>query len=173
MQTSNNKRLGSIRSNNDNENNSDQVYDEFIKSLQLSASQPQARTQVLFRNSIRKMGRGSFEDKLIREYFENSNSHRWDINIIEIWKVHNAKYYAKFMQKGYDSVDNLLLWHGTTRKNLMNILNDNLNLPISATNGHMFGPGIYFADRMSKSVQYTDSNGPRVLLLCQVALGKK
>lgn len=82
-------------------------------------------------------------------------------------------HYAQFMQNDYDKVDNMLLWHGTTRKNLVSILQNSLTLPVVATNGHMFGPGIYFADRMSKSAGYTDKSGPEVFLLCQVALGKK
>lgn len=77
------------------------------------------------------------------------------------------------MQSGYDEVDNMLLWHGTSRKNLISILRNNLKLPVQATHGHMFGPGIYFADRMSKSANYTDPSGPNVFLLCQVALGRK
>lgn len=77
------------------------------------------------------------------------------------------------MQNNYDQVDNMLLWHGTTRQNLVSILQNSLQLPVAATNGHMFGPGIYFADRMSKSARYTDKAGPEVFLLCQVALGKK
>ena len=87
--------------------------------------------------------------------------------------MHNVEHYAQFMQSNYNNVDNMLLWHGTTRSNLVSILQNSLKLPVYATNGHMFGAGIYFADRMSKSAGYTDQSGPEVLLLCQVALGKK
>lgn len=87
--------------------------------------------------------------------------------------MHNVGHYAQFMQNSYDEVDNMLLWHGTSRNNLVSILQNKLKLPVQATHGHKFGPGIYFADRMSKSAKYTDRNGPEVFLLCQVALGRK
>jgi len=40
-------------------------------------------------------------------------------------------------------------------------------------NGALFGKGIYFADQIDKSINYTDlAQGSRYLLLCEVALGK-
>lgn len=68
----------------------------------------------------------------------------------------------------------MMLWHGTKRTNLRAILENGLKLPPS--HGQMFGSGIYFADRVSKSCQYCDNayviGGEAYLLLCDVLLGK-
>lgn len=62
-----------------------------------------------------------------------------------------------------------LLWHGTKRSNIPNILNDGFKLPTNV--GQMFGSGIYFADRITKSSNYSDLD-VTFLLLCEVGLGK-
>ncbi len=61
-----------------------------------------------------------------------------------------------------------LLWHGTKRANIPHILDNGLKLPAHA--GQMFGSGIYFADRISKSSNYSDLD-VTFLLLCEVGLG--
>lgn len=61
-----------------------------------------------------------------------------------------------------------LLWHGTKRANIPHILNNGFKLP---PHGGMFGSGIYFADRISKSSNYSDLD-VTFLLLCEVGLGK-
>lgn len=62
-----------------------------------------------------------------------------------------------------------LLWHGTKRANIPHILSNGFKLPAHA--GQMFGSGIYFADRISKSSNYSDLD-VTFLLLCEVGLGK-
>ena len=46
-------------------------------------------------------------------------------------------------------------------------------LPTASSHGDMFGKGVYFADRASKSHGYTTKNksGLRILMLCRVVLG--
>ena len=157
--------------NNNPAENDDNDRDEFIATFDLnilSSSSP-----ILTRNDIKKLDRNGYSDSIVRKYFRNSNPHNIDMRIVQIWQVHNVRDYARFMDQDFDKVDNRLLWHGTTRSNLVSILQNRLRLPVVATNGHMFGPGIYFADRMSKSANYTDQSGPEVFLLCQVALGRK
>lgn len=61
-----------------------------------------------------------------------------------------------------------LLWHGTKRANIPHILNNGFQLP--ANRRQMFGTGIYFADRISKSSNYSDLD-VTFLLLCEVGLG--
>lgn len=66
-----------------------------------------------------------------------------------------------------------LLWHGTQTGNVAGILTNGFRLPVH--NG-MFGRGVYFADRVSKSAQYCRVGGTRgttgVLFLCAVNLGR-
>lgn len=80
--------------------------------------------------------------------------------------------------------ERLLLWHGTKIHLLQGILNDGLQAPdyekqlskggsaFVMTMQQMFGSGIFFADRSSKSAQYTERKDFGVLLLCEVALGQ-
>lgn len=109
--------------------------------------------------------------ELIRDYFRKSfvHEHNINLNIVQIWQVFNSEHNERFVRKGYDQMDNWLLWHGTKRDNLVSILDHNLRLP---DHPGMFGKGIYFADRVTKSAQYTDGKGAEVLLLYRVALGK-
>ena len=45
--------------------------------------------------------------------------------------------------------------------------------PEAPTTGFMFGKGCYFADMFQKSLSYSAGNKSKLLLLCEVALGKQ
>ena len=45
--------------------------------------------------------------------------------------------------------------------------------PEAPTHGYMFGKGCYFADMFTKSVMYSSGNKSKLLVLCEVALGKE
>lgn len=69
-----------------------------------------------------------------------------------------------------------LLWHGSSMANIVSILARGLlvapfDVPLT---GHLFGEGIYFADCFTKSRNYcyNVSGTCKVMLLCEVALGK-
>lgn len=69
-----------------------------------------------------------------------------------------------------------LLWHGSRRTNYVGILSQGLRIapPEAPVTGYMFGKGVYFADRVTKSANYcaTSRDNPTgLLLLCDVALG--
>ena len=107
--------------------------------------------------------------KMIRQYFDQSmtyhNNHQSvSINtkvheISQIWEVTNLEHYIKFIGKGYDKDNTYLLWHGTHRYNLVSILRNSLRLP-PLNRGNR---GIYFADRVAKSLGYTNSGGPKLI----------
>lgn len=66
-----------------------------------------------------------------------------------------------------------LLWHGTNVPDV--VTRKGLDPRVCSLNG-MFGGGVYFADRSTKSVRYTGAStkGDRGrLLLCRVALGRQ
>ena len=72
--------------------------------------------------------------------------------------------------------ERLLLWHGTRVSNLLGILATGLTAsPSHATiTGRAFGDGLYFADVYDKSASYSHGSGDsELLLLCEVAMGKK
>lgn len=73
--------------NNPNENDEQNERDrnKFIASFKLNISA--ASSPVLVRNDIRKLGNNCFSDRVIREYFQNSNPHNINIQIKQIWKV--------------------------------------------------------------------------------------
>jgi hypothetical protein len=69
-----------------------------------------------------------------------------------------------------------LLWHGSPVSNFISILSQGLRIapPEAPRTGLMFGKGIYFADMLKKSLNYTNSHisgNISCLLLCEVALG--
>ena len=107
-------------------------------------------------------------DKIIKEYFDNSKP--WNFKIVKLWQVYANARKDLFVEKGFDKVDNWLLWHGTKRDNLFGIIT--AGFKIIGQRNQIFGPGVYFTDRVAKSANYTDRNGAGVLLLCQVALGR-
>ena len=122
---------------------------------------------------------------MVERYFKNSNAHGFKIKIRKIFSI-RRKYEEQIFAQWNDDKEHLLLWHGTKLKNLERIVEDGLTMPMPqyfdrfvglqsafvTTLVSMFGPGLFFADRASKSARYTDREGQGVLLLCEVALGK-
>lgn len=68
-----------------------------------------------------------------------------------------------------------LFFHGTAGHNVRHILRTGLICPRSPSNGRMFGHGIYFANKVTKSANYCSvrrRNTPHFLFLANVAVGK-
>ena len=94
--------------------------------------------------------------------------------------IHHAK---SFLTQGESSrfkpfkqLDRQLLWHGSRTSNYAGILSTGLRIapPEAPVTGYMFGKGLYFADMVSKSANYTHAskqNPTGLMLLCDVALG--
>ena len=70
--------------------------------------------------------------------------------------------------------DELLLFHGTSDEAARNIAAHGFNERLASDTG-IYGAGIYFADRPSKSQQYssrhTTPSGEHVMLICRLVLG--
>ena len=113
--------------------------------------------------------------KLIEHYFINSNAHHSKITLKKIWKVCRGDEEKEFKDLDYDEDRCMLLWHGTKNENIVRILDNGFRTPSSqqVVHGSMLGPGIYFADRVSKAAQYsTCTRGSYGLLfLCKVSVG--
>lgn len=90
--------------------------------------------------------------------------------------------------KIYEQSGTWMLFHGTRSVNVGGILRESLRMPKTlsnvATNGAMFGSGIYFADDRNKSIGYTSYSGSiwsggggginsrgAFIFICDVALG--
>ncbi len=82
--------------------------------------------------------------KLIQSYMKKSNEKDKIVNIFGIRRNRKATNYKNTQ----------LLWHGTKTENLLSILKDGLRIsPILASKiGSMFGSGLYFANKYSKSI---------------------
>ncbi len=66
-----------------------------------------------------------------------------------------------------------LLFHGSRMQNWRHILRSGLRIPSSHSNGWAFGPGIYFADMASKSMNYCSYHQDlAVMAVCQVDIGR-
>ncbi|KAL0276840.1 UNVERIFIED_CONTAM: hypothetical protein PYX00_004320 [Menopon gallinae] len=123
--------------------------------------------------------RDSDEFKLIETYVRNTHTKThsgYSLTVEEIFKIDREGEAKKF--KKYKKLPNRkLLWHGSRVTNFVGILSQGLRIapPEAPSTGYMFGKGIYFADRVSKSANYcmaTRKNPTGLLLLCEVALGE-
>lgn len=120
----------------------------------------------------------SEEFKLLVKYVKNSHSKlhdEYELKVEDIFKVarnDEEKRYEPFAQLS----NRQLLFHGSRVTNFVSILKEGLRIapPGARTSGNMFGKGVYFADMVSKSANYSrsDENTDGLVLLCQVALGK-
>ncbi|CAL8135943.1 unnamed protein product [Orchesella dallaii] len=114
--------------------------------------------------------------RFILTYVANGLVHGYSMKVVNIFRIvrdqefdHDEK-----MKKQL----RLLLWHGTKEGSVAGILQTGFKIP-SAKN-QMFGTGIYFADRSSKSANYClpTLNPTRIkgdtayMFLCDVAVGK-
>jgi len=122
-------------------------------------------------------------DNKIRLYINNSCDHshiNFEISsILSVRRKNEPPFPPDNLPE--QGTNRLMLWHGTTLVGVQGILQNGFVRPTS-TDHLMFGNGIYFADRFSKSAQYCDANKKRrhpakgtrgYLLLCDVSLGKR
>jgi poly [ADP-ribose] polymerase 1 len=113
---------------------------------------------------IKPVPQNSEEFKLIETYIHNSKG-PYSCSLVEVFKV---KRHGE--EKRYEQFKRLhnrqLLWHGSTLTNFVSIVSKGLLMPQSRI-------GIYFADRIEKSIAYCRStNNMGLLVICEVALGK-
>jgi hypothetical protein len=64
---------------------------------------------------------------------------------------------------------NKILYHGTSKDNLLSIINRGFALTKKPTNGHRYGPGIYFTDDFDFAKRYAELNeNERYIIVCNV-----
>lgn len=105
-------------------------------------------------------------------------------NIFAIERQNERDNISNFDKHG----NKMLLWHGTKPENIVGILQTGFRIapPNSNHTGSMFGQGVYFADMVSKALNYTNyyhhynyygnddkkkKMDKKYLFLCEVALG--
>eukprot|EP00928_Gymnodinium_smaydae_P075910 TRINITY_DN5892_c0_g2_i1.p1 TRINITY_DN5892_c0_g2~~TRINITY_DN5892_c0_g2_i1.p1 ORF type:complete len:1004 (-),score=82.43 TRINITY_DN5892_c0_g2_i1:250-3261(-) len=74
------------------------------------------------------------------------------------------------------SLNEFLLWHGTTSKAVEEIVQKEFRIPKTKTEvkyGKRFGDGVYFAENLSKSLDYAPpKQGVQYVILCRVLCGR-
>lgn len=124
------------------------------------------------------LDRDSEEFMIIKEYVTNTHAATHSSYTLEIEDVYTVKREGEDKRfKPFHKLHNhKLLWHGSRVTNFAGILSQGLRIapPEAPVTGYMFGKGVYFADMVSKSANYCNTNvtAPTgLLLLCDVALG--
>lgn len=102
------------------------------------------------------------EVKMLKEMLDANGSRSSNL-FVRAYKVKNDSTEKKF-DKYYSSTKNKkksLLWHGSRNENWWSIFQQGLILrPTNAViTGKMFGYGIYFADKATKSINYSSYSG--------------
>lgn len=119
----------------------------------------------------------SMERACLQQYIDNTCDDSDDVVVNQIYALDNG-------QTAVDIPNKRLLFHGSKNENILGILKHGLLVapPTAPTTGWMYGKGVYFADRFSKSFGYTsplsynkETKGeqPRsFVFVAEVALGK-
>ena len=102
--------------------------------------------------------------------------HGYNVRVRDVFAVTIPDERRAFEQNRQGRGEVALLFHGTAGQNVCHILRSGLICPRVASHGRMFGDGIYFANKCTKSANYCRASRPGVpqmLFLADVALGKR
>lgn len=128
---------------------------------------------------LQPLNKYSADYRMIDEYARNSHApyHTdYSLEVLDAFAVERPgekERFAKFAGVG----NRMLLWHGSRLANFAGILSNGLRIAPEGVvlTGQYFGKGIYFADMISKSANYTRPQlreNVGLLLLCEVPLGR-
>ncbi|XP_022239134.1 tankyrase-like protein isoform X2 [Limulus polyphemus] len=117
------------------------------------------------------------EAQLILQYIHNTGNidKRKRVDVQAIYRV-QQKVSSEFLKKS--SKKHVLLWHGTSKENILSILTQGLMIPPLGMRltKHAFGKGILFADMFQEGQEHCsagdDKESTKFMFLCEVALGK-
>ena len=111
----------------------------------------------------------------ICDYIERTAVHGYNVRVRDIFTLSIPEERRRFSADDVGRSKVELLFHGTAGQNVRHILRTGLVCPKTASHGRMFGHGVYFANKCTKSVNYCSvrrRNGPQFLFLADVAIGK-
>lgn len=126
------------------------------------------------------LDRNSEHFQMVEQYTQNTHGHthnHYDLEVMEVFDLDREGELDRFSSAGHHKTHNRqLLWHGSRLTNFVGIILQGLRIapPEAPVTGYMFGKGVYFANMVSKSANYTAatrSNPVACMLLCEVALG--
>jgi poly [ADP-ribose] polymerase 2/3/4 len=110
----------------------------------------------------------------IVDYVDRTSAHGYHVHVRDIFAVSVPGERAAWDRSWRGRHNTALLFHGTAGQNVRHILRSGLICPRTASHGRMFGHGIYFAKRATKSTNYCSTRRagvPNFLFLAEVALG--
>lgn len=118
---------------------------------------------------IREVDMSSPQYKAVKAYFEGTKARG---TLLDIWEVEIPDERKAYDAEQFGAHQISSLWHGTKGQNIRHILKTGFKIPNRYSNGWMFGPGIYLADKALKSQNYASaSKMPQSLFLCDAKLG--
>jgi poly [ADP-ribose] polymerase 2/3/4 len=110
----------------------------------------------------------------IVDLIDRTSSHGYRVRVRDIFSVVVPAERAAYDRNVRGKHHTALLFHGTASQNVRHILRSGLICPRTASHGRMFGHGIYFANKATKSTNYCSTRRagvPNFLFLAEVALG--
>ena len=116
----------------------------------------------------------------VMTYITNTHAptHRYRLNMVNLFKVNKPGQDTMDTGNVFTTTKNhKLLFHGSRMTNFVGILSEGLRLPRpdQVANGAMLSAGIYMADSISKSYNYTfadETNRKGFVIIAEVALGE-
>ena len=113
--------------------------------------------------------------KLLKTYVDKTHAqtHKYRLELVSALKIEDS---SSSSSTKFDIENHRLLFHGSRMANFMGIMKEGLRLPqvYQIANGSTLGAGIYFADSVTKSFNYTFSTETAdtgFIVVCEVALG--
>ncbi|CAM4567216.1 unnamed protein product [Leuciscus chuanchicus] len=98
------------------------------------------------------------------------------IQNMDLWELFCRKKIQLMRIKGQSEIEEQMLFHGTSAKNVHSICTFNFNCRLSdkRRRGHVLGKGTYFAKHASFATGYSEntSQGTKVMLIARVLVGK-
>ena len=124
-----------------------------------------------------------FKDRPSREVIDSivSDAQRGNPTLDIVFDIHNdVEYgytYRMYKHKYYKKYGNLgkkgemILYHGTSRENINEILEDDFALTINARHGTRYGRGIYFTNSIYKALSYAGGPPKKYVIVAVVHIG--
>ncbi|XP_077090134.1 protein mono-ADP-ribosyltransferase PARP11 [Siphateles boraxobius] len=98
------------------------------------------------------------------------------IQNMDLWELFCRKKIQLMRIKGQSDIEEQMLFHGTSAKNVHSICTFNFNCRLSdkRRRGHILGKGTYFAKHASLATRYSEntSQSTKVMLIARVLVGK-
>jgi poly [ADP-ribose] polymerase len=145
-----------------------------IATVKVQRRQPGANPYEQLGAEIKALPSGDPQAETIRDYVQRTQVHGYKVRVRDVFEVRVPQEREAYEQNKRGTSRRELLFHGTNNQNVRHILRQGLICPRTASNGRMFGNGIYLANRASKSTNYCHSSRsgiPQMLFVVEAALG--